>query len=66
MVTTTDTGVVLTSIEHYEAIKMFYEAGIVTGAPDGKYSPDNPVSRGECAVLFVRLVSKADRNGYTE
>ena len=55
-----------TTHEHYEAIKMFYEAGIVTGTPDGKYSPDNPVSRGECAVLFVRLVSKVDRNGYAE
>ena len=51
------------SHEHYEAIKLFYEAGIVTGNPDKTFKPNDPINRGECAVMFVRLVSEKDRNG---
>ena len=51
------------SHEHYEAIKLFYEAGIVTGNPDKTFKPNDPINRGECAVMFVRLVSEGDRHG---
>ena len=49
--------------EYYEEIKLFYEAGIVVGVGGDAFAPDVAVTRGECATMFVRIVSKADRSG---
>jgi hypothetical protein len=47
--------------EHYGAIRRFYEAGIITGSTGGNFRPNDPIDRGECAVMFVRIVNPADR-----
>jgi hypothetical protein len=44
----------------YEAVEACYEAGIVTGYPDGSYGLNLPVTRGLAAVYLARALAGGD------
>ena len=41
---------------YYSTIKLFYEAGIVSGTTATTFGPDEPILRGQAAVMSVRLI----------
>jgi S-layer homology domain. len=49
----------------YESIKEVSEAGLMIGYPDGRFGPDNPISRAEMAMIMLRLSGLAEREGET-
>ena len=51
---------------YYDAVYLFYRAGIVTGTNvDGSFSPDQTISRPEVAAIVVRMVDIASRQSIT-
>ncbi|MHB1345071.1 MAG: S-layer homology domain-containing protein [Thermoleophilia bacterium] len=38
------------------AIEVLFDAGVLTGFPDGTFRPDNSVTRGQLATMLVRLL----------
>ena len=41
-----------------DAIGVMYEQGIITGYEDGKFKPDDPLTRGQIAVIMQRFMEK--------
>jgi len=42
---------------HFEAIKKMKELGIMTGYEDGRFGPNNPVTRSELAAVLTRFIN---------
>ena len=45
-------------------IKRFYELGITTGYGDGRFGPDDAVTREQMAVFLTRLLGQVPEDGY--
>jgi len=43
-----------------DAVGQMYEEGIITGYADGRFGPNDPVTRGQIAVIMQRFLEKAD------
>jgi hypothetical protein len=41
-----------------EAVGVMYDEGIITGYADGKFGPNDPVTRGQIAVIMQRLMEE--------
>lgn len=40
-----------------DALVQLAEMGLIKGYPDGTFHPEKPLTRGEAAILFMRLVN---------
>lgn len=47
-----------------EAILLLYRAGILTGDPDGRFRPDDAITRAEAAAVVTRLTDISRRIGF--
>ena len=53
---------VTTQTRYYNTIRLFYEAGIITGTDSrGTFRPNNNITRAECATIFMRLIETDTR-----
>ena len=47
----------------YEAIKLYYEAGILSGLDSyGTFNPNGNINRAECATIFMKLIEVSTRS----
>lgn len=49
---------ILISQEDAGYITALYQEGIIKGTPDGKFNPDNPITRAEMATIMERIVTQ--------
>jgi hypothetical protein len=47
----------------HEYIKEVSEAGLMIGYPDGRFGPDNPITRAEMAMIMLRLSGLREKDG---